>query len=74
MDECAEDEVLTVTTRHLKTQDPNVTPVDFSSTEEKQNSQDEGIMILKLGKGQRIKFTATARLVINIQENKTSKK
>ena len=54
---------LTITSKDLTTQDLHVRAVDFSSLEEKQNTQDEGIILLKLGPGQRIKFTATAKLV-----------
>lgn len=63
LDCCAKEEVLNVTSQKLESQDPHVSPVHFSSIEEKTNSQDEGIVILRLGKGQRIKFSATAKLV-----------
>lgn len=60
----ADKEVLTITSKDLTTQDLHVRVVDFSSLEEKQNTQDEGIILLKLGSGQQIKFTATAKLGI----------
>ena len=51
-----------VTSKHLESQDPDVVPVHFSNEEEGNRSQDEGIAICKLSRGQTIHLSALARL------------
>lgn len=70
LDVIADEDVTTVTSQHLKSQDPRVHPVHFSSEEEENNSQDFGVILLKLGKGQRIKFSAIAKLGIAKEHSK----
>ncbi|CAM9629047.1 unnamed protein product, partial [Heterosigma akashiwo] len=53
---------LTVTTLDLHSSNPEVQPVHFGSAEEQQNSQDQGICILKLAKGQEIRLRAIAKM------------
>mmetsp|Transcript_37263 Transcript_37263/g.49116 ORF Transcript_37263/g.49116 Transcript_37263/m.49116 type:complete len:263 (+) Transcript_37263:90-878(+) len=55
---------LTVTTLDLHSSNPEVQPVHFGSVEEQQNSQDQGICILKLAKGQEIKLKAIAKMIV----------
>jgi DNA-directed RNA polymerase II subunit RPB3 len=59
--ECTDDTML-VTSKHLESQDPDVVPVHFSNEEEGNRSQDEGITICKLSRGQSIHLSALARL------------
>jgi DNA-directed RNA polymerase II subunit RPB3 len=59
--ECTDDTML-VTSKHLESQDPDVVPVHFSNEDEGNRSQDEGITICKLSRGQSIHLSALARL------------
>mmetsp|Transcript_37262 Transcript_37262/g.49115 ORF Transcript_37262/g.49115 Transcript_37262/m.49115 type:complete len:321 (+) Transcript_37262:90-1052(+) len=61
---------LTVTTLDLHSSNPEVQPVHFGSVEEQQNSQDQGICILKLAKGQEIKLKAIAKMGIGKEHAK----
>ena len=53
---------LTVTTLDLISDDPDVSPVHFASKREESTSQETGIAIVKLAKGQEIKLTCIAKL------------
>jgi len=55
---------LSVTSLDLISSNPDVQAVHFGSVEEQQNSQDQGITILKLAKGQEIKLKAIAKMGI----------
>jgi len=61
-----------ITSRDLKTNDPDVVPVHFSNDEEMQMSQDEGIVILKLGPGQCLRLEAIAKKGIGKEHSKWS--
>ena len=61
---------LTVTTKDLISNNESVQPAHFLSAEEQENSQDEGISIVKLAPGQRLKIKAIARLGINKEHAK----
>lgn len=63
LDVRADQGVLTVTSESLKSLDPYIRPVNFSSEEELNNTQDTGVIIAKLGPGQRLKLSAIAKLV-----------
>lgn len=63
---------LNVTTRELVSSNPDVTCVHFSTDDEEEVSTDEGITILQLGKGQRIKLTAIAKKGIGKEHAKWS--
>lgn len=60
----------TVTSQDLKSSNEMVQPAHFSSDEERGNSQDQGIMLLKLGPGQMIKLSAIAKLGIGKEHAK----
>lgn len=63
----SEDEVaapLTVTSRDLKSNNDCVTPAHFLSQDEQDESQDDGIAIVKMGPGQKLKLKAIARMGI----------
>ena len=49
-----------ITSRDLISHNRDISPVHFSSEEEEQMSHDRGIVIMKLGPGQRLKFEAIA--------------
>ena len=63
-----------VTSNDLVCSDPNVTAVNFSSEEDLNNSHgtSDGIVIVKLGPGQRIKLEATAKKGIGKEHAKWS--
>ena len=65
-----------VTSRDLEpievVQHPDVQPVHFSSQDEKENSHDEGILIVKLARGQEVWMRCTAILGIAKQHAKWS--
>lgn len=63
LDVRADQGVLTVTSESLKSLDPYIRPVNFSSDEELNNTQDTGVIIAKLGPGQRLRLSAIAKLV-----------
>lgn len=63
LDVRADQGVLTVTSEALKSLDPYIRPVNFSSDEELNNTQDTGVIIAKLGPGQRLRLSAIAKLV-----------
>lgn len=62
LDVKADQGVLSVTSEALKSLDPYIRPVNFSSEEELNNTQDTGVIIAKLGPGQRIRLSAIAKL------------
>lgn len=51
---------ITITSRDLISHNRDVQPVNFSNEEEEQASGDRGIVIMKLGPGQKLKFEAIA--------------
>jgi DNA-directed RNA polymerase alpha subunit len=53
---------LTVTTLDLVSDDPDVAPVHFVSKREESTSQETGIALVKLAKGQELKLTCIAKL------------
>jgi DNA-directed RNA polymerase II subunit RPB3 len=55
---------LTITSRDLISSNEAVQPAHFLSSEEQDNAQDEGISIVKICSGQRLKLKAIARLGI----------
>lgn len=61
-----------VTSRHLISDNPDVRPVHFSNEDEEKVSADQGILILQLGPGQRIKFQAIAKKGIGKEHAKWS--
>lgn len=61
---------LTVTSRDLKSNNNLVAPAHFLSEEEQDESHDEGISIVKLGPGQRLKLKAIARMGISKEHAK----
>ena len=69
----SEDEVaapLTVTSRDLKSNNDCVTPAHFLSQDEQDESQDDGIAIVKMGPGQKLKLKAIARMGITKEHAK----
>jgi DNA-directed RNA polymerase II subunit RPB3 len=52
---------VSVTSRHLIPLDPSVQIMHFSSKEEEEQSRDNGIVIVKLGPGQRLRLSAVAK-------------
>ncbi|RQM29552.1 hypothetical protein B5M09_000548 [Aphanomyces astaci] len=62
LDVRAESGTQTVTSDSLRSLDPYIKPVHFSSEEEANNTQDTGVIIAKLGPGQRLKLNAIAKL------------
>jgi DNA-directed RNA polymerase II subunit RPB3 len=56
-----QDVAITITSQDLVVHSPDVSIVHFSNEEERQKSHDEGIAIVKLGPGQRIKLEAIAK-------------
>lgn len=61
-----------VTSRDLESSNPDVVCKHFSNDEEEEVSTDDGITILQLGKGQKIKLTAIARKGIGKEHSKWS--
>jgi DNA-directed RNA polymerase II subunit RPB3 len=62
---------LTVTSKDLRSkQNPMVQPAHFLNQDEADESQDEGIAIVKLGPGQHLKLKAIARLGISKEHSK----
>ena len=61
-----------VTTKDLKSNDPYVDCKHFSNSEEEEGSLDDGITILQLGKGQKVKLKAIARKGIGKEHAKWS--
>ena len=63
---------LTVTSVDLKSNNDLVVPAHFLSQEEQEESQDDGIAIVKLGPSQRLKLKAIARMGIAKEHAKWS--
>ena len=61
---------LTITSKDLVSNNPNVHPAHFVSVEEQEDTQDEGIAIVKLGPGQKLKFKAIAHMGISKEHAK----
>ncbi|RHY00032.1 hypothetical protein DYB36_001372 [Aphanomyces astaci] len=72
LDVRAESGTQTVTSDSLRSLDPYIKPVHFSSEEEANNTQDTGVIIAKLGPGQRLKLNAIAKLGIGKEHAKWS--
>jgi len=69
----SEDEVLaplTITSRDLKSNNDCVTPAHFLNQDEQDESQDDGIAIVKIGPGQHLKLKAIARMGISKEHAK----
>jgi DNA-directed RNA polymerase II subunit RPB3 len=63
---------LTVTSADLKSKNELVAPAHFLSPEEKDEAQDDGVAIVKMGPGQRLKLKAVARMGIGKEHAKWS--
>lgn len=63
---------ITITSRDLVSHHPDVEVVHFSNPEEERKSHDAGIMITKLGPGQKIKLEAIAKKGIGKEHAKWS--
>jgi DNA-directed RNA polymerase II subunit RPB3 len=61
-----------ITTRNLLSSNPDVVPAHFSNEDEESQSVDQGIILLHLGRGQRIKLTAVAKKGIGKEHAKWS--
>jgi len=61
---------LTVTSRDLVSNNDLVQPAHFLSVDEEQEAQDEGIAIVKMGPGQKLKIKAIARIGIHKEHSK----
>lgn len=61
---------LTVTSKDLRSSNELVHPAHFLSGDEQDDAQDEGISIVKLGPGQKLKLKATARVGISKEHAK----
>ena len=61
---------LTITSKDLVSNNPNVQPAHFCSVEEQEDTQDDGIAIVKLGPGQKLKFKAIAHMGISKEHAK----
>jgi len=71
----SEDELmapLTVTSQDLKSNNELVAPAHFLSQDEKDEAQDSGVAIVKMGPGQRLKLKAVARMGIGKEHAKWS--
>jgi DNA-directed RNA polymerase II subunit RPB3 len=71
----SEDEVmapLTVTSKDLKPSHETVMPAHFLSQDEQDESQDNGIAIVKMGPGQKLKLKAIARMGMAKEHTKWS--
>lgn len=63
---------VTITSRDLRCHNPDVEIVHFSNEDEEQRSHDKGIVIVKLGPGQRLKFEAVVKKGIGKEHAKWS--
>ena len=63
---------LPITSKDLKSDDPDVEPVHFANEEETNICHDEGILILKIGQGQALRLVATAKKGIGKEHSKWS--
>lgn len=61
---------ITVTSRDLLSNNPQVMPAHFLNEEEADESHDEGISIVKMGPGQKLKLKAVARMGISKEHAK----
>jgi len=68
---CTEDSCV-VTSKDLISVDPDVSPVHFSTDAEEADTQDDGIRIVKLAKGQELQLECRARLGIGKEHSKWS--
>jgi DNA-directed RNA polymerase II subunit RPB3 len=65
-----QDVAITITSQDLVVHSPHVSIVHFSNEEERQKSHDEGIALVKLGPGQRVKLEAIAKKGIAKEHSK----
>ena len=63
---------LTVTSKDLISNNENVAPAHFLSQDEQDESQDDGVAIVKMGPGQKLKLKAIARMGIAKEHTKWS--
>eukprot|EP00521_Asterionellopsis_glacialis_P015360 CAMPEP_0195300418 /NCGR_PEP_ID=MMETSP0707-20130614/27375_1 /TAXON_ID=33640 /ORGANISM="Asterionellopsis glacialis, Strain CCMP134" /LENGTH=312 /DNA_ID=CAMNT_0040363097 /DNA_START=127 /DNA_END=1065 /DNA_ORIENTATION=- len=61
---------LTITSKDLKSNNEYVTPAHFLHQDEQDESQDDGIALVKIGPGQRLKLKAIARMGISKEHAK----
>ena len=61
---------LTITSKDLVSNNIHVQPAHFVSVEEQEDTQDDGIAIVKLGPGQKLKFKAIAHMGISKEHAK----
>jgi DNA-directed RNA polymerase II subunit RPB3 len=64
---------MTITSKDLRSNNELVHPAHFLSPDEQDEAQDQGIAIVKLGPGQKLKFKAIARLGISKEHAKWCK-
>eukprot|EP01038_Epipyxis_sp_PR26KG_P012534 gene12534-16812_t len=67
-----QDVAVAVTSKNLMSNSPDVTPVHFSNEDEELRSHDEGIVIVKLGPGQKLKLEGIAKKGIGKEHAKWS--
>ncbi|KAK7400737.1 hypothetical protein VNO78_12028 [Psophocarpus tetragonolobus] len=58
---CMTDQTLDVTSKDLYSSDPSVIPVDFSDPSATESSENRGVIIVKLRRGQELRLRAIAR-------------
>lgn len=61
---------VTVTSKDLHSNNPSVVPAHFLNDEEDDEAQDEGVSIVKIGLGQKLKIKAVARMGISKEHAK----
>jgi DNA-directed RNA polymerase II subunit RPB3 len=61
---------ISITSRDLISDSPEVAPVHFGNLQEEERSRDKGIVIVKLGPGQRLKLKAIAKKGISKEHAK----
>ena len=67
-----QDVAISVTSRDLVSSNPGVQPVHFSNEEDAARSHDKGIVLVKLGPGQRVKLKAVAKKGVGKEHAKWS--
>ena len=69
---CFEEDSCVVTSKDLISVDPDVQPVHFATSAEEAETQDDGIRIVKLAKGQELQLECRARLGVGKEHSKWS--